>query len=318
VVYWEGMAGDQLPLFQRKTYKGVIPSLPMEVRVPTAVMTVMQTLPAYYLYLRDGGFSRYTPDDFTGDLKKFGMFLKEKPIKEISAQDIRSWIMLLKTPSPKGEGLSAKTISRKLTALGNFFNWLAASGVIKTEDDPMQDIANSRISSPLPEILFEEECTRLLATASTDPRTYLLFLLFLETGIKLEELFALKVSQFDFSNKYSPEMMVKHTGKKEKKSRKLKLPTEMTTVLKDYVEAYNVADALFPYTQRFIRYLITETAEKAGVKKKVSAQILRDTCAVRQLKRGEGVERVLQRLGLSETTWEDARQKYVKLAMGGI
>jgi hypothetical protein len=48
------------------------------------------------------------------------------------------------------------------------------------------------------------------------------------------------------------------------------------------------------------------------------AQILRDTCAIRQLKRGEGIERVLQRLGLSETTWEDAKVKYEKLAKGGI
>ncbi len=53
-------------------------------------------------------------------------------------------------------------------------------------------------------------------------------------------------------------------------------------------------------------------AEKAGVKKKVSAQILRDTCAIRQLRRGEGIERVLMRLGLSETTWEDGRVKYEK------
>jgi len=30
--------------------------------------------------------------------------------------------------------------------------------------------------------------------------------------------------------------------------------------------------------------------------------------------RGEGIERVLQRLGLSETTWEDAKGKYEKLA----
>ncbi|HEY9246360.1 MAG TPA: tyrosine-type recombinase/integrase, partial [Candidatus Methanoperedens sp.] len=177
---------------------------------------------------------------------------------------------------------------------------------------------NTRISSPLPEILFEEECTRLLTTASTDPRTYLLFLLLLETGLKLEELFALKVSHFDFSNKYSPEMHIKHTGKKEKKSRKLKLPTEIQTVFSDYVESYKVDDLLFPYTQRFVRYLISETAEKTGIKKKVSAQILRDTCAVRQLKRGEGIEKVLQRLGLSETTWEDARVKYEKLSKGGI
>jgi site-specific recombinase XerD len=113
-------------------------------------------------------------------------------------------------------------------------------------------------------------------------------------------------------------MTIKHTGKKEKKSRKLKLPMEITAVFHDYVAAYKVDDSLFPYTTRFIRYLITETAEKAGVKKRVSAQILRNTCAVRQLRRGEGMERVLMRLGLSETTWEDAKVKYEKLARAGI
>jgi site-specific recombinase XerD len=312
------MAGDQLQLFQRKTYKGIIPTIPMEIQEPAGDMTVLQTLPAYYRYLMDGGFSKYTPDDFTGDLKKLGMFLKEKPIKDITEKDIQSWISFLKTPSPKGEGLSAKTVSRKLTALSNFFNWLIANEIVKEKENPMLDIANSRISSPLPEILFEEECTKLLTTASSDSRMYLLFLLLLETGLKLEELFTLKVSHFDFSNKYSPEMMVKHTGKKEKKSRKLKLPLEITTVFTDYVGRYKVDDLLFPYTQRFVRYLITETAEKAGVKKRVSAQILRDTCAVRQLKRGEGIEKVLQRLGLSETTWEDAKIKYQQLSKGGI
>jgi len=308
------MREDQLPLFQRKTYKGIIPSLTMDIRLPAGDMTVLQTLPAYYTYLKDGGFSKYTPDDFVGDLKKFGVFLKEKIIKDITDKDILSWVSFLKTASPKGEGLSAKTVSRKLTALGNYFNWLVGNEVIKDKENPMLDIANTRISSPLPEILFEEECTRLLTAASNDPRTYLLFLLLLESGIKLEELFNLKVTHFDFSNKYSPEMMVKHTGRKEKKSRKLKLPVEITEVFKDYVERYKVDDLLFPCTQRFVRYLITGTAEKAGVKKRVSAQILRDTCAVRQLKRGEGIEKVLQRLGLSETTWEDAKEKYLKLA----
>jgi hypothetical protein len=57
---------------------------------------------------------------------------------------------------------------------------------------------------------------------------------------------------------------------------------------------------------------------KSRVKKKVSAQILRDTCAIRQLRRGAGIERVLMRLGLSETTWEDAKIKYEKLVKGGI
>ena len=79
-----------------------------------------------------------------------------------------------------------------------------------------------------------------------------------------------------------------------------------------------VADVLFPVTQRSIRYLITQTAQQAGIKKRVSAQILRDTCAVRQLRRGEAIERVLQRLGLSETTWEDAKVKYLTLSARSI
>lgn len=312
------MAGKQLPLFQRKTYKGIIPAIPLAIRPPDAAQTILQTLPAYYAYLQSGGFSTYTPDDFTGDMKKFGLFVKDKAIQDITEADIQQWLLFLKTAPPQGEGLRAKTISRKLSTLTNYFNWLIRQGVITEKANPMHNITNTRISSPLPEILFEEECTRLLATASSDPRTYLVCLLLLETGIKLEELFALNVSHFDFSNKYSPEMHIKHTGKKEKKSRKLKVPMEMTTVFNDYVSAYQVDAVLFPYTQRFIRYLISDTAQKAGIKKKVSAQILRDTCAVRQLKRGEGIEKVLLRLGLSETTWEDAKIKYEKLSRGGI
>jgi site-specific recombinase XerD len=312
------MSGAQLPLFQRKTYKGIIPTIPVAIQAPGAEKTVLETLPAYYTYLTNGGFSKYTPDDFTGDVKKFGIYLKDKKIQDISDNDIQAWISFLKTPSPRGEGLSSKTVSRKLTALGNYFQWLVGNEVIPSDKNPMLAIANFRVSSPLPEILFETECSALLTTASHDSRTYLLFLLFLETGIKLEELFALRVSHFDFSNRYAPEMHIKHTGKKEKKSRKLKLPGDIIPVFDDYVAGYQVDEVLFPYTPRFVRYLISETAEKAGVKKKVSAQILRDTCAIRQLRRGEGIERVLMRLGLSETTWEDAKIKYQKLSAGGI
>src|SRR5262245_42113288 len=163
--YNKGMADGQLPLFQRKTYRGIIPTIPLEIQAPTPYRTILQTLPAYYTYLQGGGFSKYTPDDFTGDLKKFGLFQNAKPIKEIQTQDIQAWITFLKTPSPKGEGLSAKTVSRKLTALGNYFQWLVVSDVITQKATPMLGIANYRISSPLPEILFEQECELLLTTA---------------------------------------------------------------------------------------------------------------------------------------------------------
>src|SRR5919198_2495557 len=126
------MAGEQLPLFQRKTYKGIIPAIPMAIQPPTGEKIVLHTLTAYYAYLKDGGYSQYTPADFTGDVKKFGVFLKEKPLKDIATQDIQAWIARLKTPPPKGEGLTAKTISRKLTALSNYYTWLEQHGVVAT------------------------------------------------------------------------------------------------------------------------------------------------------------------------------------------
>src|SRR5437660_887475 len=122
------MAGEQLPLFQRKTYKGIISPIPLAIRPPDATQTILQTLPAYYAYLQSGGFSPYTPDDFTGDMKKFGLFVKDKALQDITEADIQQWISFLKTAPPQGEGLRAKTISRKLSTLTNYCNWLIRQG----------------------------------------------------------------------------------------------------------------------------------------------------------------------------------------------
>ena len=98
------MSGNQLPLFQRKTYKGIIPSIPLEIQAPAADRTVLQTLSAYYTYLQSAGFSQYTPDYFTGDLKKFGLFQKDKLVKELNTKDIQAWISFLRTQARKGRG----------------------------------------------------------------------------------------------------------------------------------------------------------------------------------------------------------------------
>jgi site-specific recombinase XerD len=64
--------------------------------------------------------------------------------------------------------------------------------------------------------------------------------------------------------------------------------------------------------------LLTEVANRAGLQKKVTAGILRDSFVVRSLKRGEDMDNVLRKIGLSESTWEDAKIKYQKLSAGGI
>jgi len=303
------MGSEQPSLFDRKQYTGVLPQT-YHIEPPTADCTVLKTLPAYYTYLQSGEYSKYTPDDFTSDVKKFGLFIKEKKLGEIRKADIQQWIGELK------KVMTEKSVSRKISALTNYFLWLETEKVLSV--NPAASIRYMRVTSPLPDILFESEGQQLLTAASADPRTYVLVLLLLETGIKKEELFDLKIIHFDLSNKYAPELWVKHTGKKVKKDRKLKLPPEIVPVFADYVGQYTITDLLFPYTPRFIEMLLSDVAQRAGVQKKVTAGILRDTFVVWSLKRGEGIETVLKKIGLNESTWEDAKEKYEKLAMGGI
>jgi integrase/recombinase XerD len=298
------MTDEQATLFDRRKYQGVSPQS-QQIEPPTSDCTVLKTLPAYYTYLQSGEYSKYTPDDFSSDVKKFGLFVKDKKLSEIRTVDIQQWIGELK------KVMTEKTVSRKISAITNYFTWLAIEKALVV--NPASSIRYLRVTSPLPDILFESESKLLLTAASADPRTYVLVLLFLETGIKKEEVFDLKITHFDFSNKYAPELWVKHTGKKVKKDRKLKLPPEIVPVFSDYVNQYKITDNLFPYTPRFIEMLLTGAAIKAKLKKKVTAGILRDTYAVRSLKRGEDIDRVLEKLGLAPSTWEDAKEKYLKL-----
>jgi len=231
-------------------------------------------------------------------------------LKDIQAVDIQHWIGDLK------KSMSAKTLSRKVSAIGNYFAWLEREKVL--EHNPAKTIRAPRITSPLPDILFESECQRLLDSVSADPRTYLLLLLLLETGLKKAELLDLKVTHFDLSNKYQPELWVKHTGLQVRKDRKLRLPPEIIPAFEDYIKQYAITDNLLPYTPRFIELLLASTAKQAKLHKKVTAGILRDTFVVRSLKRGAKLEDAMRKIGLSESSWEDARMKYTRLASGGI
>lgn len=303
------MATAQQTLFDQRKYRGVLPQT-YQVAPPTAEQTVLQTLPAYRAYLEGESHSKYTPADFSSDVQKFGLFVRNKPLCAIQTVDVQCWIGILK------KSLTAKTISRKLSALTNYFSWLEGQQVMPV--NPTRAIRYTRVTSPLPDILFESECQHLLTAASTNPRTYLLVLLLLETGLKKAELLALRPTHFDFSNRYAPELWVKHTDRQVWKDRKLKLPPEITSVFAEYVKQYAITDMLFPYTPRFIELLLADAAKQAKLQKRVTAGILRDVFVVRSLKRGAKLEDVLQKIGLSESTWEDARVKYLKLASGVV
>ena len=117
---------------------------------------------------------------------------------------------------------------------------------------------------------------------------YLLVLLFLDTGLKSNELFLLTKAGVDISDPYNPELWIKHSGKQSKKDRKVALPARFTAVYTQYLEKYQVADKLFPFTARFMQMIFAELKRKTGIDKELTAKTLRHTHVVRAYKRGEG------------------------------
>src|SRR5262245_21550577 len=123
------MDTEQSSLFDRRKYIGVA-AQSRHIDPPTAEQSVLQTVPAYFAYLRSGAYSKYTPADFTSDLKKFGLFVKDRPVHSIAVTDVQQWLgALTKT-------MTAKTISRKVSALHNYFTWLEQQGVVTATNSP--------------------------------------------------------------------------------------------------------------------------------------------------------------------------------------
>lgn len=296
------MKREQGTLFDGRNYRGTKPQA-YSITPPTADMSILATVPAYHAYLSSTSESRYTPDDFKADIVAFGQFMASKRLSDVQRGDIQDWIGRLRS------SLEAKTVSRKVSAIGNYFRWLTDTEKVLPKN-PAYGIRAAVVMSPPPDLLFENECKRLLDTASRDPRAYLLIMLLLETGIKKAELLELKVGNFDFSNKYQPELWVKHSGKQAAKDRALKLPAHIAQVFDDYVSQYDLTDVLFPYTGRFIETVITDAAKQAEIHKQVTPGLLRDMFVVRSVKGGMKLEDALEKIGLSKNSYDYARKRY--------
>lgn len=299
------MATEQGALFDKRTYRGQKPQA-FAVTPPSANLTVLATLPAYHAYLSSGQYSQHTAGDYTADMKLFGQYTRNRALSELQTGDMQAWVASLKATMP------AKTINRKVSALGNFFRWLTKVEHV-FEQNPAAGIRAHRVTAPLPDLLYDNECDELLRANSTDPRTYLLVLILLETGMKMAELLELNTANFDFSDRYQPILLIKHSGKQVYKDRKLKLPVVIVPVFEDYVKRYSVAGPLFPYTERFLSGLLTDAGKRAKLIKRVTASMLRDLCVVRGVKRGEKLEDLFEKIGLAKNSYDDARKKYGRL-----
>jgi integrase/recombinase XerD len=231
--------------------------------------------------------------------------------RDVTQDRLGGWLEHLRhgretSPAPK-------TIARRITFLKNFFGWLQQIGAL--ERNPTDRIMLARPAPPLPELLHEDEVAAVLAAAATDVRCHTLVLLLLSTGLKKVEVMGLTLGRVDLSDPQRPAIEVRFPGQaKRRRERRMELPAEWTDIYQRYLQRHQPRERVFECTDRNLNYVLASAVRRAGVKKRVTLQLLRDIYAVRQLRAGTPLDTLRERLGLSEEAWYETAEKYRKLA----
>ena len=171
---------------------------------------------------------------YSSDLNQFFQYLDgiygSVPLMEIKALHIRSWIVEL------SQANTAKTISRKLSALKTFFKYLLKRNLIV--HNPMLKITTPKVSSRVPVVVRKTELTQLFEQIpfSNDfigQRDRLVLEIFYATGMRRAELIGLNLSDIDFNNR---QMRVLGKGNKE---RMLPFSKSLADLIEQYIELRN-------------------------------------------------------------------------------
>jgi len=163
------------------------------------------------------------------------------------------------------------------------------------------DIPYQTIAVEVPTVLTADERARLITAAEADDFNRTLIGLLAEVGLKKQELVALRFADTDLEEP-GPAVLVRYSGKLQKKSRRLTLPAGLAAALRRYVEqrkmagTYNLLEPLVPITGRQVNNIIAALCQEAGIRR-ANPQILRDTAAVYLLKAGRPAEEVGRQLG---------------------
>lgn len=328
---------DQLPLFstpepeaERKPAADALDSVGL-----WAGSSLVAAIQAWRQHLETERSPENTIKAFIGDLNLAAQFTGAyKNVGQIGTRDLDNWLQWQRTHKK----CSPKTYARRVTSLKSFFRWLRQAGVLAS--DPAAALIQQSVLSPLPEVLSEDEIEAALAGAKTlwqaespNPTPYVLFTLLVKTGIKKGECLSLQPNHIDLSDPAAPVLWVRHPDTRHRyKERKLQLDPAWVSAYQAYSE-YRAgyvarlqqskkppqrAESLFPWSPRRLEYWLQDISEAARLKKQISFDMCRWTCAVRDSKAGMEDNHVRQKLGLSKIQWREISMKLQKLTKPGL
>ncbi len=285
----------------------------------TPQSTLIPTIKAWRIYLEDQGNSAHTVKAFTADLHLLAIYLPpDRPLGSLTTTDLNSFLEWMQTG--RGVPCSPKTLSRRITSLKAFFRWLHKNGVILT--DPAEKVVQRTVLSPLPEVLTPEEVEAVIEAANAhrqppkpDARYATLLLLLLGTGIKKGECLALSPAHVDLDAPGGPILFVRYTNPQSRyKERKIELPEDWVSAYQEYQSQYQLGDRIFPWSPRRLEYLLEDLSNEAGLKKHLSFDMCRWTCALNDWKAGIARDKIRQKLGISKVQWREISMKLETLS----
>lgn len=254
---------------------------------------------------------RYSHNTLKAYRKDLGLFLTylnnefefynpEKANQEM----IRSWVVYM-----MDEGLSGKSVNRKISTLSSYYNYLIKMSVLS--ENPARNIASVKTAQRLPVYFDEEQLNTFLDSKNesldfTKLRDMLVVELLYSTGMRRSELVTLTIKSIDFSNN-----TIKVLGKRNKQ-RIIPLSQKQINSIINYIDHKekhfgNRNDYLIvtnkgakAYPELIYRIINRELSSLTGSAK--SPHVLRHSFATHMLNNGADLNTIKEILGHANLT----------------
>lgn len=279
---------------------------------------IKDTLDDYLLFLAiEKGLSDNTITSYRTDISQFLEWLEKQKqaLSAIAQLTIREYKYYLNAQ------YKSTTVSRKLTALKGFVDYLTDEGILSIS---LSIIDRTKKEEKLPRVLSLEEIERMLAVIPRNNlqglRDYAIIEIMYATGLRVSELTELGVSAY-----YAQEQFIRVVGKGSKE-RLIPFGHKAKKAVNDYLAARFEAgcgsdDILFlsnrrkAMTRQAVWKLIKKYAQMAEIPFEVTPHTLRHTFATHLLNNGVDLRAIQEMLGHSDIA---TTQIYVHIAYKDI